>query len=431
MKKNIHRFAFLFFTETAINTYMVFFGNGLSAFFAFIFTVTLVREMNLADFGYFSAMLSFILLLSDLSDIGIGSSLSAFLPPLEAEKEKLLSFLKSAFFIQLLVSVSISLLLFIISPVLSGILFHTSSLSWMMKLASVAIFFMIMGNFFGYTLSARQKFIKVAFFSAYSSLLRIIILLVLIFLGIVSLVSVVWLQLLSLLLTAVTAMSLVTAEFLKVARTKGDIKKLISFAKYLGIARGLTALASRLDVLMLVALLNSQTGPVEAGIYSIASRVISIYPLLSGSFSQVIAPKLSKAQPKSQLNNFLFKVIFGTLGLIGTIIILIIIAEPFMLILFTQKAQGAILVFRLLLVSMIFFVASIPSVSLVIYHLRKPEILSINSILQLLIVFIGNLVFIPKLGRLGPAVSLILAYGITLITTSIWAYFSYLKRYEK
>ena len=101
-----------------------------------------------------------------------------------------------------------------------------------------------------------------------------------------------------------------------------------------------------------------------------------------------------------------------------------------MVILFADKGESAISVFRLLLISMIFFVGSIPAVSLVIYYLKKPHVLTINSILQLIIVVAGNLIFIPKFGRFGAAYSLILAYSITLILTSVLTYYHYKQRHD-
>jgi len=76
-------FTSIFLSKTARNTFLVFTGNGVSAFLSFLFTVTLVRQLSISDFGYFSALLSLLLLVTDVSDIGIGSSLSAFLPPME------------------------------------------------------------------------------------------------------------------------------------------------------------------------------------------------------------------------------------------------------------------------------------------------------------------------------------------------------------
>lgn len=420
-----HTLANLVMSKTARNTYLVFLGNILSAFFAFLFTVTLVRNFSFSDFGYFSAFLSFLLLSSDVSDIGIGSSLSRFLPPMEGKKERLLSFLKTSFLVQFIIAGTIFLVFFLFSSILSDIIFHTKQMDYLVKITTIGIFFAIMTNFFQYALSARQRFFQVGFLTAVSSLLRLILLLLLIYLVRVSLTNVVWIQSITLLLSTLIYFKLLGFNFLKASRTVGDFRKLISFASFLGVARGLTAIASRLDVLMLIALTNST----ETGIYSTASRVISIYPLLSGSFSTVIAPKLASTSDKKQLRDFIFKVILATLALIATIIVMIVIAEPFMVVLFGEKTRVASSVFRLLLISMIFFVGSIPAVSLAIYYLKKPYILTVNSILQLIIVIVGNLIFIPRFARTGAAFSLILAYGITLFSTSILTYY-YFRKHE-
>ncbi len=409
----------LVLSRTARNTYLVFLGNGLSAFFAFIFTVTLVRQLTFADFGYFSALLSFLLLVSDLADIGIGSSLSAFLPPLATQKNRLFSFLRTAFFLQFIIAAFSSTVIFLFSSLISDVLFHDRELDFLIKITSLGIFTAIMSNFYQYALLAIQKFLQVAFLSAFGGLSRLLLLVILIAASGVVLTNIVWMQVLAYIILALVAFLVLDYDYLKVKKTPGDFKKLMSFTYFLGIARGLTALASRLDVLMLIAMTNAT----NAGIYSIASRVISIYPLLTGSFSAVIAPKLSSATDKHFLKKYIYKVILATIGLIVTALIMIIIAYPFITILFGQKAAPAVGVFRVLLVAMIFFIGSIPSVALAIYYLRKPYILTVNSVIQLVIVIVGNLYFIPRFGLLGPAYSLILAYGITLFFTSFLSYY--------
>lgn len=415
----------LILTKTAINTYFVFFGNGLSAFFAFVFTVLYTNNLSWENVGYFSAMLSLLLLVSDLADIGIGTSLSTFLPPMENTKEKLLSFLKTAFFLQIGIASSITILLLLASGLLGEVLFHTNDLNFLLQITILGILITILSNFCQYALSARQKFVQVSFLSAFGGLSRVLLFLGVNILLTINLQNTVYAQTLSVLSLLIVSFYLLKLDFLKVKRSTGDLLKLLKFTSYLGIARGFTALASRLDVLMIISL----RGPAEAGIYATASRIIAIYPLLSGSFGTVIAPKLSALTESKLLSGFIKKVIFGTAGLIGTVVILIIIAEPFMLTLFPQKGADAVSVFQLLLFSMIFFVGSLPAVSLAIYYLKKPQILTINSVIQLFIVFGGNLILIPQFGRFGAAYSLILSYGLTLFSTSAMTYFYFKKRH--
>ncbi len=415
----------LFLSRTAINTYFVFFGNGLSAFFAFVFTVTYVRNLTFSDVGYFSAMLSLLLLISDLADMGIGTSMSTFLPPMETTKQKLLSFLKTSFIIQLFIGLFCSIGIFLISGYLSQILFHSDKFIFFLQITAIGIFMTIIANFCQYALSARQKFMKVAFLSSFGGFIRVALLIITIIITSLTLSNTIYIQTLSVFILLIISGIFLKTDFLREKIKIDDIKKLLSFTYLLGIARGLTALASRLDVLMIVAL----RGPTEAGIYATASRIIAIYPLLSGSFSTVIAPRLSATFDTKKLKEFMMKVILATLGLVGTVIFLIIIAQPFMVILFKEKGFEAVFIFKLLLISMIFFVASIPAVSLSVYYLHKPHILTINSVIQLIIVIIGNLILIPLYGKSGAAYSLILAYSVTLFFTSYLTYYYFNKKH--
>lgn len=404
----------LIFSRTARRTYLVFIGNGVAMLFAFLFTITSIRLLTLSDFGYFSAVFTFLVLISDLADIGIGSSLSRFLPHLEGHRQKLLSFLKTAFFLQLGVAVSLTIGIFSAASFLSELFFHTTEFAPLFKITALGIGASILANFFQYTLSALQKFLQTSLVAGIGGILRLLFLLVLVPFSLVNLTSVVWTQVIAYISLAIIALFFVGTHFLHEKRNKEDVKNLLHFAFYLGVARSLTAVSSRLDVLMLVAFTNS----VETGIYATAARVVSLYPLLAGSFTTVVAPKFATLSKGNELKTFMIKVIGATLGLISSILVLILIAHPFMTILFGEKTAPAVPVFQLLLVAMIFFVAGTPAVVLALYYLKKPHILTINGILQLIIVIAGNFIFIPIFGKFGPAYSLILAYGITFFLTT-------------
>jgi len=411
-------------SKTAQFIYTIFLGNIISAFIAFLFTVILVRNLSLSDFGYLSALFALFLLVIDLSDIGIGSSLSAFLPSMERQKKKLFSFLKTAFFLQVSIAFVVSGGLLLFSQVLSDILFHERNLKDLIQITALGIFFAIMANFFQYALSARQKFRQISLLSIFGSTVRLVLVIIAIIAAVLTLTSAVWIQTLSSIFLFTVSLILLKTNFLLLPIKKEDLKRLVTFTYLLGIARAISSLASRLDILMLV----SMRGAEEGGIYATASRVTSIYLLLAGSLSMVIAPKLSSSQDSVYAKKFIKKVTIATIGLIGTILLLILLARPFMIFLFAEKGLVTVPVFQLLLVGMIFFVGSIPPVSLAIYFLKKPHILTFNSIIQIVIIIFGNLMLIPTYGRFGAAYSLILAYGISLVITSLMTLFYFKKK---
>ncbi|MFA6570020.1 MAG: oligosaccharide flippase family protein [Bacteroidota bacterium] len=413
-------------SKTARNTYLVFLGNSISAFFAFILTVILVRGMSKSDFGYYSAVFSFALLLSDVSDIGIGSSLSRFLPPLKADSNKTNRFLKTALIYQSGIVLILAIFVVVFSKFLAVNFFHDPSLGGTVAAVAIALVGMTFSSFFSYAFSAKEKFYGSAIIPAVSSISRVILIVPFVLLATLTIGGALWIQIISFILTSIIGLVLINPGFLLAAFDLKNLKSLIRFSSFLGIARSFTAISSRLDTLMLIAMTNS----IETAVYATASRIISIYPLLSGSFSAVLAPRFATIRSENELNTFLKKVILGTAGIILTIIILIIVAYPFMMILFGEKTRDSVPVLQLLLVAMIFFVASVPPVSLAIYYLKKPHILSINSVIQLIIVIAGNLYFIPKFGRFGPIYSLMLAYGITLVFTTYLSIY-YLKKHHE
>ncbi len=408
------------FSPTAKNTYIVLFGNSLAMILAFFYTVLLVRTLTLSDFGYYSALFSFLLLVVDIADLGIGSSLARFLPPLKKDPSKMLSFLKSAFIMQIFLVSILVFFIFVTSSFISTIIFHSPDKKLYIKIICLGIFGSVLSNFFIYALSAKEKFIRSSIVTLIIASTRLIFLLPLIYFSTVYLSSVVWAQVLSFIFSAVIAFYLIDPRFIFAKRIKGDIKRLLHFASFLGIARSITTISGRLDVLMLMAFTDS----VQTGIYSTASRVVSLYPLFTTSFLTVVGPRVSILQDYAFVKKYLLKIIFGTLSLIVSIIVFIIIAKPFMLILFGIKSIEAIPVLRLLLISMIFFTGSIPAVALALYYLKKPFILTVNSILQLVVVILGNFFFIPRFGKIGPAYSLIIAYGLSFfVTTAMSIYF--------
>lgn len=414
-------------SSTAKNTYFVSAGNVIGLGFALLFTIVSYRLLSYSDYGYLAALWAMLLLASDIADVGIGSSLSGFLPPLKDTKEKLLEFMKTAFVWQFAIASLILILSLSFAPWISEFLFHNKSTVFLIQITSVGIFTLILANFFFYTLSAREQFKQAAIVTVLNGGLRFLFLIILfLFVG-ASLVSAVYAQSLSFIVLIFAGLYFTKIDFLFAKFSADNLKHLISFSSFLGVARTLTAIAGRLDVLMLFALLSPSIGPVEAGIYAAASRFTAPYPLFAGSFSTVIAPRFASLTDTHHLHIFLKKVTLATLGLISSIFIFIFAAKLFLSLVLGEKSASSVPVLQVLLVAQIFFVASLPAVNLAIYYLKKPFILTLNSILQILLVVIGNLVFIPRFGRFGPAYSLILSYGITLVTTSVMTFYYFRK----
>lgn len=413
-------------SQTAKDTYWVFGANIFTAFLAFIYTIFLARIFSPSDFGTFSAIYAFVLLLSDISDIGIGSSLSRFLPPLYSsnKKKEAISFVKTAFIFQLKIAFLILVLVSVFSSFLAHNLLKSASYAPLFIVAAFGIFGTIIMVFASYTLSAQKKFKEVAFINSLSTMSKLFFVLIFYYLGYLNIFWTTVIFVLSSYLAYFLSLFFLPIRFLQEQEEKGSLKKLLSYSIFLGFSKLFSATAGRLDVLMLIPLSSS----FEAGIYSAAFKMVYLYILLAGSFSMVIAPRLSSFPSYAEAVNYLRKIILVVLMILASMLVMYLIAPWFVPLILTQRYVLSTAVFRTLLIPMAFFTMTIPPVNFLLYTLKKPQVSTFNTFIQLLIILIGNSVFIPSFGRFGPVITLTLAYAFTFMSATSFAVYFYRRK---
>ena len=179
----------------------------------------------------------------------------------------------------------------------------------------------------------------------------------------------------------------------------------------MGVNRIASSLASRMDVLLLIQI----TGSYEAGIYGAANRLAIGVPLILGSFATVLAPRFASISNKDELLIFLRRSM-GISALITFGLIFGVLVAPFVIFLFGPAYSDSSAVLQLLFISFIPSAISVPAVNFVIYSLKKPQIITAVSFLQLPIIVLVNVLFIPKIGPFAPAVALGLANLLMMIS---------------
>jgi O-antigen/teichoic acid export membrane protein len=416
-------------SQTARDTYWIFGGNVITSFLAFIYTIFLARGLNPSNLGIFSAVLAFILLFIDICDLGIGSSLSRFLPSFisKGESKEAASFTKTAFIFQLKVALSVSVAIILFSPFLSQIFLRSRNLFSLFIVSGIGIFGSIILSFLTSLLSAQKRFREVAIVNILSTVSKAFLIISFFFLSLLNIQSAIIVFAISSYLAFFLLMRFFNFSFLKEKEEKGNLKKLLTFSLFLAFSRLFSAIGSRLDALMLIPLSSSY----EAGIYSGAYKITSVYVLLAASFSAVIAPRLSGFRSMSETIIYLKKVILVVLGILLSIVALFFIASWFVVLILGKNYILSIPVFQALLLPMAFFTATIVPVNFLIYVVKKPQISTLNTFVQLVILFFGNLYLIPKYGRFGPVVTLSLVYGFTFISASFFAFYFYQKKKDE
>jgi teichuronic acid exporter len=390
------------FSTTAKNIYWVFFGNAMSFVLTFFTLIIIAKSISKEEYGIFFALFTLANLLSELGEAGVGAALSRFIPQevIAKNHHEANTYVSAGFRIELAIGLFIFTIIFLFTPMLANYLFDKTPSVNVLIIAIMTIF-LILYVFSSFALSAFQKFKEVAFLNIFYSFIRIVMLFILLLINHIFLTTVLLIYLFAAILTWVYGIFLMKPSFLRTPVSKDKIEKIFHFTKFLSVQKIFVSTSSRLDLLMLVPLSSSY----EAGVYGLASRFALVYPVLIGSLGQVLAPKFGEYKKGSQALSF-FKKVLLVIGLfLLSQLIFYLVAQPLILLLLPEYAE-AIPVLKALLIAMVGFIVATPFVSFLIYTLKKPHITTLSSGLQLAIIFLSNLYFIPKYGRIGPAIGI-------------------------
>jgi O-antigen/teichoic acid export membrane protein len=223
------------------------------------------------------------------------------------------------------------------------------------------------------------------------------------------------------LMTVIFTFIYVRTDFLRTQPEKPEYVKLLKFSGWIGINRIISSVSGKLDVQMLA----SMVGAIATGLYSIPSRLASFIIVLSGSYSSVLATRLASFGDREKEKKYIIKSSLALLPIVIGIIVWILLAKPFMLILFGQKYLPAVPIFQALAASQIPFLFTVPAVSAIIYAMKKTVYIGTLSFFQLAAIFALNFYLIPKYGVFGPTIT----FGVTNVLLALYVWFLVIRYY--
>lgn len=411
------------FTDTSRDTLILFLGNSFSALFGFVFIYILTQKLSVEEFGVFSAAANLIIIISSFTDLGITTAMINFVSTRLGinDKNGASRYLKASFVIRLISILVVSGIVALIPKFVSVNLLATSEItvSYWVSVISIGLTAWLT---FPYAMMAYKKFWPSVFLDWSLGIPRILI-----FLGLATILPTnLNLALmsygLSTILPIFIGFSVIGISFLKVKVLKKDYFDLIKFSGWLGVNRIISSISGRLDVTMLASLTTAGI----VGQYSIASRLSSFVIVLSSSLGSVLSTRFARFNNKEEEKKYLIKSTLFTIPIVLGVILWIIIAKPFVLILFGDKYLESVKILQYLLFSMIPFVFSTPAVTAIVHSIRKPIYIGVFSFVQIVMIFIFNIYFTNIYSGIGPAITF-------LITNSILAIYSWIivfKYYE-
>lgn len=422
MKRHIDTIKGMVFSGTAKDTFILFAGNLGSAFWGFLYTLIVARSLSISDFGIFSAVLNLVIILSSLADIGISTGSVNFVAEniAKGDENKANEYIKASFVVRSSIVILISVLVLIFAPVVSTRLLATADVNMAFWTAAIPIFiFPVL--FFQYILQAKKKFLQATIYDNLFYLGRLGFAFVFYLLGALSIPKALWAYAVGFVITLVLTFFFLGTNFFFAKPTKVEYKSLLRFSSWIGINRIISSISGKLDIQMLAIM----TGALATGLYSIPSRLAAFISVLAGSFSSVLATRLASFGDREKEKKYIIKSTLALLPITAGVVLWIIIAKPFMVILFGEKYLPAVPIFQALAAAQIPFLFTVPPVSAIIYSMKKTIYIGTLSFFQLAAIFALNYYLIPKYGVFGPTIT----FGITNTLLAIYVWFLVIRHY--
>ena len=175
--------------------------------------------------------------------------------------------------------------------------------------------------------------------------------------------------------------------------------------------------------------LNSFLNPSAVGIYSAAFQMAQIIALLTNSITFILLPKISELINLQTIKKT-FKMIIVFSSLLYTITIPIIIFSPFLIpLILTNIYSQSITIFQMLILSfgMSFIINPL---SILLYKIDKPKIITISVIVQLTIILVGDPIFILFFQIYGVVYISLITHVFALLFITLYLYYNLFKTHK-
>lgn len=409
----MHKFKQLIFSNTFKDSALLYLGNIISLLINLIITFFLTRSLGVSEFGIFITGLVFVQLLVDLFELGINSAVLNYLPKQSNYNQTLVSSL----FLKLVVSLLVSIVIFLVAKPISLIYFSNPLMENIIQYSGFGVLFLSLIFWLQSVFQAKKDFLSATLLNTSINIVRLLTILGLLLSNNLNLLPAYLLFNLVLVLP-VLFFSLRIKNLLGIIQlSKGEILKILKFGFPVGLGFGMAAIYTKLDQLMLFNI----AGDTQAGIYGLANRLAMPLIYAVAAISAAIAPRYSSLEDK-KFNNYFNK----TVAMVSVLSFLAIVSLPILTyllpLLFTTKFMESIPTFQVLVIGNIFFLLSMPFTSAIVYRFGKPKFVLFSSGVSLLLIILLLKYLIPIYLSFGAALSIAVVYLIQLLVSVVYFY---------
>lgn len=403
-------------------------ANVFSQFVSFIFIMLISRVLSIRDYGIYAVLITILTTIADLADMGMNGSVTRFVAEYH-EKNRIneeSSIISSSLRRKLFNSLLIITIMVCFSKNIASIILNDSSMYFYIVIISIGVVFSLINGMNIAILLGRQNFYKYFCLIVASNFFLLICIIMLYLTHSMNLVNIIITNVFYMLSSLILSSKMVKFNIMSIFNNSSEntyaLRRFKIFGNWMFIWSLCAILQSRTDLFLLAKLSTIE----QVSYYDIAYKMTKPILLFTSSYAQVLNPLLASENSKYRLVGKVNTIIKFIIIISCCILFAIIISGPLINLFFRTKYNSSVIPLRILLISLIFYVWTIPFNS-ALYALNKPHIFAIAAFAGLVSTVFGDILLLNNYGAIGAAITFLIAQVISLII----AYSAYRKYINK
>lgn len=408
-------------SHTIENTVWLGTSSAVNGAIGAVIAGVLARSLGVAEYGIYTLIISILVMLTEVADLGVSSSIVRFGSQSIAEgnRQKLRTVIAIVTRWKLIVGGAVLFIAIVFLNSIVGYLFNhvdEQITSYFLLSLIGCVFGIAAGLFIPIYQSFKQFRTYAALLFARTFAKLLLVLFVVFVLAQYSITLLVWIEIASVLLFFVLMYTFSPVKDLSLSLTDKTLERqMFSFNKWISMYQAIALLGGRLDLAFVGGLSDAHA----LGLYGAASKVSGVITFVSSSYMSVLLSEMSSSLSDGTLNRKLRHSFVVVILISVGIFSVILIAEPVVHLLFGSSFVDAVSVLRILCVGVVFTVLAYP-LNASFFAMNKSAVFPVMSAVSLLALFSGNFFLVPKFGANGAAVAFAFSGLVSLIFSVVY-----------
>lgn len=394
-------------------------GNLFRTGCVFVGWTFLARSLGSERLGLFSFAFATMNLVASLSEFGLGVGIVKFVASEEPGSARSNSLLRVGFWVRSILTICLAGMLIVISKWLAVSVMKNPVLHWPIIFAA---FGTVASSLYAYVLSAYQgthRFKGYGILSIFSGLTLLGGFSILLIAKKMNVEVALIVATCAFLLPAIVGQFFLKAGLTKFPSTEcwKEARSIAAFSRWVLAGSIIVVFIMQADAFLLTRLSTLA----EVGKYSVASRLALSISVFSNSVLTVVMPKILKRSEHNELK-MMFLGVFRCIPLLFGVYCIAFYISPWVIqIAFGEGYENSVLVFRILFGA--YLLSSITNVlNFTSYGLNRPDIVSFNILIQLLVLLTIGVGCVPLFGAVGMADAVLVSriVGFAFILVYVW-----------